>query len=63
MRARVVKPKQGPVLLVRPLRNGDTATVQAVFERLGDDSRRARFNGSKPRVGEQELPAPQPARC
>jgi ribosomal protein S18 acetylase RimI-like enzyme len=55
MHTRVVKPKQGSVLLVRPLRNGDTATVQAVFERLGDDSRRARFNGSKPRLGEQEL--------
>ena len=50
-----VKAKHGPRLLVRPLRDGDTATVQAVFERLGEDSRRARFNGSKPRLGEQEL--------
>jgi ribosomal protein S18 acetylase RimI-like enzyme len=55
MHTRVVKAKHGPELLVRPLRHGDTATVQAVFERLGEDSRRARFNGSKPRLGEQEL--------
>jgi ribosomal protein S18 acetylase RimI-like enzyme len=55
MHARVLKRKHGPELLVRPLRHGDTATVQALFERLGEDSRRARFNGSKPRLGEQEL--------
>jgi GNAT superfamily N-acetyltransferase len=52
---RVVKAKHGPRLLIRPLRDGDTATVQAVFERLGEDSRRARFNGSKPRLGGGEL--------
>jgi ribosomal protein S18 acetylase RimI-like enzyme len=57
MHTRVVKAKHGPRLLVRPLRDGDTATVQAVFERLGDESRRARFNGSKPRLGEEELRA------
>jgi ribosomal protein S18 acetylase RimI-like enzyme len=55
MHTRVVKAKHGPRLLVRPLRDGDTATVRAVFERLGEESRRARFNGSKPRLGEQEL--------
>ena len=55
MHARVLKAKHGLELLVRPLRNGDTTTVQAVFERLGEGSRRARFNGSKPRLGEQEL--------
>ncbi len=55
MHTRVVKPKHGPELVVRPLRHGDTATVQAVFERLGDASRRARFNGLKHRLGEQEL--------
>jgi GNAT superfamily N-acetyltransferase len=55
MHTRVVKVKRGPKLLVRPLRNGDTATVQAVFERLGDASRLARFNGLKHRLGEQEL--------
>jgi ribosomal protein S18 acetylase RimI-like enzyme len=55
MHTRLVKAKHGPELFVRPLRNGDTATVQALFERLGEGSRRARFNGSKPRLAEQEL--------
>src|SRR4051794_41978640 len=55
MHTRVVKPKHGPELVVRPLKHGDTATVQAVFERLGDASRRARFHGLKHRLGEQEL--------
>jgi acetyltransferase len=32
---------------IRPLRNGDTAAVQAVFDRLGPDSRRRRFGGAK----------------
>jgi ribosomal protein S18 acetylase RimI-like enzyme len=50
MHTRVVKAKHGPELVVRPLRHGDTATVQAVFERLGDASRRARFNGLKHRL-------------
>jgi GNAT superfamily N-acetyltransferase len=55
MQTRIVKPKHGPEILVRPLRRGDTETVQAVFERLGEESRRTRFNGSKPRLGEKEL--------
>ncbi|HEU5476598.1 MAG TPA: GNAT family N-acetyltransferase [Gaiellaceae bacterium] len=55
MHTRIVKPKHGPEILVRPLRAGDTATVLAVFERLGDESRRARFNGPKWRLGEKEL--------
>lgn len=32
---------------IRPLRNGDTAAVQAVFDRLGPSSRRQRFGGAK----------------
>jgi ribosomal protein S18 acetylase RimI-like enzyme len=55
MHTRVVKPKHGPELVVRPLKHGDVATIQAVFERLGEASRRARFNGLKHRLGEQEL--------
>jgi len=55
MNTRVVKQKHGPEILVRPLLPGDTATVQAVFERLGAASRRARFNGAKHRLGEKEL--------
>lgn len=40
---------------IRPLRNGDTETVAAWFERLGDESRRRRFAGPKPRLPEAEL--------
>jgi ribosomal protein S18 acetylase RimI-like enzyme len=40
---------------VRPLRSGDAATVAALFARLGDDSRRRRFGGAKPRLSEREL--------
>jgi ribosomal protein S18 acetylase RimI-like enzyme len=55
MHTRIVKPEHGPEILVRPLRAGDTATVLAVFERLGEESRRTRFNGPKWRLGEKEL--------
>jgi ribosomal protein S18 acetylase RimI-like enzyme len=55
MHTRVVKAKHGPEILVRPLRDGDTGTVQAVFERLGEVSRLARFNGLKRQLGEMEL--------
>ena len=55
MHTRFLKPKHGPEILVRPLANGDTATVEAVFDRLGAQSRLARFNGVKPRLGEKEL--------
>ena len=53
--ARVVKPKHGPALLVRPLRHGDVRTVMAVFERLSERSRRSRFNGPKPCLSRSEL--------
>ena len=55
MHARVVEPKHGPAFVVRPLRNGDVDTVLAVFERLGERSRRTRFNGPKPRLSPVEL--------
>jgi protein lysine acetyltransferase len=55
MHTRVLHLKHGPTILVRPLRHGDVRTVFAVFERLGDDSRRSRFNGPKPCLGESEL--------
>jgi ribosomal protein S18 acetylase RimI-like enzyme len=42
-------------LTVRALRDGDTETVTAVFERLGDRSRERRFCGAKPRLSEAEL--------
>jgi len=55
MHTRAIKLKHGPTILVRPLRHGDTDTVRAVFEQLGDDSRRARFNGPKPCLSQAEL--------
>ena len=55
MHTRYLKPRRGPALIVRPLRNGDVDTVMAVFERLGERSRRARFNGPKPRLSSVEL--------
>jgi GNAT superfamily N-acetyltransferase len=57
MHSRLVTPKRGPALIVRPLRDGDTATVAAVFARLGGESRRLRFNGPKPCLPEEELRA------
>ena len=44
-------------ITIRPLRNGDTQTVAAVFERLGSSSREHRFCGAKPRLLEAELAA------
>jgi acetyltransferase len=55
MYTRAIKPRHGPTLLVRPLERGDVATVSAVFERLGQQSRRARFNGPKPCLAPDEL--------
>ncbi|HET6584500.1 MAG TPA: GNAT family N-acetyltransferase [Nannocystaceae bacterium] len=42
-------------LTIRPLSSGDTATVEALFARLGADSRTRRFCGAKPRLSEAEL--------
>jgi len=42
-------------IVIRPLRDGDTETVNAVFARLGDTSRRRRFGGAKPQLSEEEL--------
>jgi RimJ/RimL family protein N-acetyltransferase len=44
-------------ITIRPLRNGDTATVASVFERLGPASRVRRFCGAKPGLTERELEA------
>ena len=55
MHTRLIEPRRGPAFLVRPLRHGDVATVLAVFERLGDQSRRRRFNGPKPCLSDAEL--------
>jgi ribosomal protein S18 acetylase RimI-like enzyme len=42
-------------ILIRPLRDGDTATVLAVFERLGAESRRRRFGAAKTHLSQPEL--------
>ena len=55
MRTRYLQLARGRGLVVRPLRNGDVETVAAVFESLGERSRRARFNGPKPRLSPREL--------
>lgn len=55
MHARYLPLRRGQGLLVRPLRNGDVDTVAAVFDRLGERSRRTRFNGPKPRLSAAEL--------
>jgi ribosomal protein S18 acetylase RimI-like enzyme len=52
---RVLEPKHGPTLLVRPLRHGDARTVMSVFERLSGQSRRTRFNGPKNCLSFSEL--------
>lgn len=55
MHTRILKPKHGPTILVRPLRHGAVRTVMDLFERLSDESRRARFNGPKPCLSRSEL--------
>ena len=42
-------------ITIRPLANGDTQTIETLFERLGDESRRHRFGGPKPRLAGAEL--------
>jgi GNAT superfamily N-acetyltransferase len=44
-------------LTIRPLRNGDTGTIAAVFARLGSASRQRRFCGAKPRLSDDDLAA------
>ena len=42
-------------ITIRPLRDGDTDTIAALFARLGEDSRRHRFGAPKPRLTPLEL--------
>jgi ribosomal protein S18 acetylase RimI-like enzyme len=44
-------------ITIRSLRDGDTASVAALFERLGPRSRERRFGGAKPRLTDLELRA------
>jgi len=52
---RVLHLEHGRSLIVRPLRHGDVRTVVAVFARLGDEPRRASFNGAKPCLSRADL--------
>ncbi len=42
-------------ITIRPLRNGETEAVQAVFDRLSPRSRRLRFGGAKTRLAPSDL--------
>lgn len=42
-------------ITIRPLRNGETDAVQAVFDRLGPRSRLMRFGGAKPVLSDRDL--------
>ena len=44
-------------ITIRPLRDGDTETVAALFARLGERSREKRFCGAKPQLSDGELSA------
>lgn len=55
MQTRAIDLPHGPTIVVRPLGDGDVAMVAAVFARLGDESRRRRFNGAKPCLSDAEL--------
>jgi len=53
--ARRLVTKEGESFLARPMRHGEARTVMTLFDRLGEKSRRARFNGPKPCLSRSEL--------
>jgi ribosomal protein S18 acetylase RimI-like enzyme len=53
-RAIHVKKLRG-IVTVRPLADGDTATIAALHARLSDAARASRFHGPKPRLTQAEL--------
>ena len=55
MHTRLIKVARGRRIVVRPLRRGDADTVVAVFDQLGEQSRRRRFHGPKSHLDEEEL--------
>jgi len=55
--SRAIQLGHGRSLLVRPLRRGDVETVLAVFDRLGEQSRRRRFLAPKQHLDERDLRA------
>jgi ribosomal protein S18 acetylase RimI-like enzyme len=55
MQTRALDLPHGLTIFVRPLAPGDVATVAAIFDRLGPESRRSRFNAAKPCLTDGEL--------
>jgi len=55
MHTTVVRTARLGLVTIRPLAGGDTATVEALFGRLGVESRARRFNGAKLRLSSTEL--------
>jgi protein lysine acetyltransferase len=53
--ARTLVTKGGLPFRARPLRHGEARTVMSLFARLGERSRRARFNGPKPCLSRSDL--------
>jgi GNAT superfamily N-acetyltransferase len=45
----------GKIVTIRPLANGDTATVAVLFDRLSPASRERRYHAAKPRLTPGEL--------
>ena len=45
----------GTIVTVRPLADGDTATVASLFDRLSPESRERRYHAAKPRLTSGEL--------
>jgi GNAT superfamily N-acetyltransferase len=55
VQSRVVSTRKLGLVTIRPLRDGDTATVAALFDRLGSESRTRRFLGPKPQLSQDDL--------
>lgn len=55
LHARVMQSRYVDGIVIRPLRDGDAPTIQAVFDRLGAESRRCRFGGAKTVLTSGEL--------
>jgi GNAT superfamily N-acetyltransferase len=55
MHSRAIRNRKLGFVIIRPLRNGDTRTMCAFFDRLGAESRARRFHGAKPRLSDAEL--------
>jgi GNAT superfamily N-acetyltransferase len=55
MQTRALRISKHGLVTIRPLRNGDTATVAALFERLAPTLQARRFDSTKPHFSDAEL--------